>query len=79
MNPQSQKLRIIPLGGLGEVGKNMAVIECGQDIIIVDCGIMFPGQEFLGIDFVIPNIEYLRDKAKRIKGIFMTHGHEDHI
>lgn len=76
---QNQKLRIIPLGGLGEIGKNMTVYEYGPDIIIVDCGIMFPGQEFLGVDFIIPNIEYLRDKVKRIKGIFITHGHEDHI
>ncbi len=73
-----RKLRIIPLGGLGEIGKNMMVYECGQDIIVVDCGIMFPGQEFLGIDYVIPNIEYLFLNRHRIRAIIITHGHEDH-
>lgn len=73
------KLRIIPLGGLGEIGKNMLLFEYGKDIIVIDCGIMFPGQEFLGIDFVIPNIEYLLPKKENIKGIICTHGHEDHI
>ncbi|MCX6806970.1 MAG: ribonuclease J [Candidatus Berkelbacteria bacterium] len=72
------KLKIIPLGGLGEVGKNMMIYEYGQDIILVDCGIMFPGQEFLGIDFVIPNIDYLLANKHRIRGIIITHGHEDH-
>jgi len=80
MNAQfvKPKLKIIPLGGLGEIGKNMMVYELGQDIIIVDCGIMFPGEEFLGIDFVIPNIEYLLQNRHRIRGIIITHGHEDH-
>jgi ribonuclease J len=72
-------LRIIPLGGLGEIGLNMTVYESGEDIIIVDCGLMFPEPSMLGIDLVIPDISYLRDRIDRIRGIFLTHGHEDHI
>lgn len=76
---KNSKLKVIPLGGLGEIGKNMMVFEYGQEIVVVDCGIMFPGQEFLGVDFVIPNIEYLENKKERIRGFLITHGHEDHI
>jgi len=72
-------LRIIPLGGLGEIGKNIAAYEFGEDILIVDCGIMFPHEEMLGIDFVIPDIRYLEANKNRIRGIILTHGHEDHI
>jgi len=72
-------LRIIPLGGLGEIGRNMLVLEYGNDIIIIDAGIMFPPEEMLGIDFIIPNTRYLDDKKKNIRGIIITHGHEDHI
>jgi ribonuclease J len=72
-------LRIIPLGGLGEVGKNMMVYQVGDEYIIVDTGLMFPANDMLGIDYIIPDFEYLMDKTDKIKGIIITHGHEDHI
>ncbi len=75
----NSKVRIIPLGGLSEIGKNMTVLECDEDIIVIDCGLGFPDDDMLGIDAVIPDITYLTDKKERIKGIFITHGHEDHI
>ena len=73
------KLRIIPLGGVGEVGKNMTVYEMSGQIMIVDAGIMFPENDMLGIDYIIPDFEYLLDKADKVAGIVITHGHEDHI
>jgi len=76
---ENSGLKIIPLGGLGEIGLNMAVFEYGADIIVVDCGLMFPEPYMLGIDLVIPDISYLRERAGRVRGIFLTHGHEDHI
>ncbi len=75
----ASKLKIIPLGGLGEIGKNLTVYEYGKDIIVVDCGIGFPDEEMYGIDAVIPDITYLKENQSRIRGIFITHGHEDHI
>ena len=74
-----QKLKIIPLGGLGEIGKNMTVLEYGSDIIVVDCGMGFPDEDMYGIDVVLPDISYLKSNASRIRGIILTHGHEDHI
>ncbi len=73
------KLKIIPLGGLGEIGKNMTAFECGGDIIVVDCGMGFPDEDMYGIDIVLPDISYLRSNADRIRGMILTHGHEDHI
>ena len=74
-----QKLKIIPLGGLGEIGKNMTVLEYGNDSIVVDCGMGFPDEDMYGIDVVLPDITYLKNNASRIRGIILTHGHEDHI
>jgi ribonuclease J len=76
---RKRKLKIIPLGGLGEIGKNITVFEYGKDIIVVDCGMTFPDDEMLGIDLVLPDTTYLTNNKDRIKGIVITHGHEDHI
>lgn len=73
-----KKLRIIPLGGLGEVGKNMMAYEWGENILVVDTGLMFPENDMLGIDYIIPDIQYLMDKRQWVRGIVVTHGHEDH-
>ncbi|MBQ2679866.1 MAG: ribonuclease J [Firmicutes bacterium] len=79
MASKKQKLKVIPLGGLHEIGKNMTVFEYGKDIIIVDCGLAFPEDDMLGVDIVIPDISYLRANMENIRGIILTHGHEDHI
>ena len=75
----AEKLKVIPLGGLNEIGKNMTVYECSGEIIVVDCGMAFPGDDMYGIDLVIPDVSYLVKNRQRIRGLFITHGHEDHI
>ncbi|MGB8213375.1 MAG: ribonuclease J [Anaerolineales bacterium] len=79
MSNKNEKLRIIPIGGLGEVGKNMMVYEYHEQILIVDAGMMFPDNDMLGVDYIIPDFKYLRDHAANVLGIVITHGHEDHI
>jgi ribonuclease J len=76
---KAQTLRIIPLGGLGEVGKNMIAYEFNKHILVVDAGLMFPDNDMLGVDYIIPDFQYLRDNAAQVDGIIITHGHEDHI
>ena len=75
----AEKLKIIPLGGLNEIGKNMTAYEYGGEIIVVDCGMAFPGDDMYGIDLIIPDVSYLIKNRTRIRGLFITHGHEDHI
>ena len=75
----NHNLRVIPLGGLGEIGKNMMALECGDDIVVVDCGVQFPTEDLLGVDLIIPDVSYLVERSDRVRGILITHGHEDHI
>lgn len=83
MNKKQQqntgKLKIIPLGGLEQIGMNITAFEYGESIIVVDCGLAFPEDDMLGIDLVIPDISYLKENEDKVKGFFITHGHEDHI
>src|SRR5947207_9866203 len=72
-------LRIIPLGGLGEVGKNLTVYELGDEIVVVDAGLAFPRDEHLGVDLILPDFSYLRDRADRVRAVVLTHAHEDHV
>ena len=75
----AEKLKIIPLGGLDEIGKNITVLEYGKDMIVVDCGVGFPDEDMYGVDLVIPDFSYLVQNSKKLRGMFITHGHEDHI
>ena len=78
-HPGGPKLRVMVLGGLDEIGENMTVLEYGNDIIIIDCGCGFPGDDMLGVDLLIPDMTYLENNADKVRGLFLTHGHEDHI
>lgn len=77
--PAAKKLRIIPIGGLHEIGKNLTVLEYGSDILVIDCGMAFPDEDMYGIDIVIPDFSYLIENADKVRGVFITHAHEDHI
>ena len=79
LNLKSQKLKVIALGGLEEIGKNMTIFEYEDDIVIVDCGLEFPTDDMLGVDLVIPDTTYLERNKEKVRGIVITHGHEDHI
>src|SRR5438128_5733225 len=81
-NPATQQpsnLRVIPLGGLGEIGMNLMVYEYGDAAIVVDCGMMFPDAATLGVDVIVPDMTYVFENAAKFRGVFLTHGHEDHI
>ncbi len=79
MATNQQVLRIIPLGGVGEIGKNMYVFEYGDDIVVIDCGLMFPDEEMFGIDLVVPDVTYLKERRENVRAFLITHAHEDHV
>ena len=78
-NKKTEKLRVIPLGGVNGIGKNITVFEYGPDMIVVDCGLAFPEDSMLGVDLVIPDMSYIESNKDKLRGLFITHGHEDHI
>jgi ribonuclease J len=78
-SPDTTPLRVIPLGGVGEIGKNMYVFEYGEEIVVIDCGLMFPDEEMFGIDLVVPDVTYLRENRHKVKAFLITHAHEDHV
>ena len=79
MDKVTYPLKIIPLGGLGEIGQNMMVVEYHQDIVVIDAGLLFPGNDMLGVELGVPDTTYLEKNQDRVKAILITHGHEDHI